>query len=103
MTHFCWLECFAVSGVSPYETYVDGSRQAPFFCAERFGRLRSCWNGQPRFPWLPIVSEGAAQVFTRVNVVFKGFSVVLLQSCRIPPRSAFSAAASSAPSPQVAF
>jgi hypothetical protein len=31
----------ALSSVSTYETYVDGLMASTFFCAERFGRLRS--------------------------------------------------------------
>jgi hypothetical protein len=46
-----WRE---LSSISTHETYVDGLMASTFFCAERFGRLQSCWNGRPRFPWLPI-------------------------------------------------
>jgi hypothetical protein len=47
-------ERLKLSSVSTYETYVDGLMASTFFALNGFGRLRSCWNRRPRFPWLPI-------------------------------------------------
>ena len=32
---------------------MDVLMASTFFALNGLGLLRSCWNGQPRFPWLP--------------------------------------------------